>query len=101
MKKLLIALCFIGSVHAKEVAWMPNQGSGKIVLTDEVCKDYKTGKTYSGLLRMFSYLSDGYTIEGCYYFSDSLVNGIWINGDERKYEINNFYTYEKKSGTNL
>ena len=41
MKKLLIALCFIGSVQAKDIAWMPNQANGKIVLTDEVCKDKK------------------------------------------------------------
>ena len=100
MKKLLIALCFVsGVVNSANIAWMSNQAGGRIVLTDEVCKD--KGKTYSSLNRLFMYTSEGYTMEGCFYISGDLVNAIWTNGREMKYEVNEFTLYNKSKGINL
>jgi hypothetical protein len=95
MKKLFIALFFIGSVHAKGVAWMPNQAGGKIVLTDEVCKDNK-GKVYKALNKLYMYTEAGYTQEGCFYISDETVKTIWSDGNEMRYPIENFTIYQKK-----
>ena len=100
MKKLLIALCFIGSVQAKDIAWMPNNANGKIILTNDVCKDPK-GKTYNSLNKIFMYTSQGYTMDGCFYISGELVNAIWSNGQEMKYELGEFTLYNKGKDTNL
>jgi hypothetical protein len=96
MKKLFVGLCLISSVaNAYNLAWMPNKANGKIVLTNEPCKDNKSGKTYSTLNRIFMYTSEGYTMEGCFYITDDLVNAVWSNGQEMKYEIMDFTLYEK------
>ena len=101
MKKLLIALCFIGSVQAKDIAWMPNQANGKIVLTDEICKDPK-GKTYKGLNRMFFYSSTGVTMDGCFYVRGEIIDSIWEDGSQMRYPVGNFVLFEKQSnGVNL
>jgi hypothetical protein len=94
MKKLLIALCFIGSVQAKDIAWMPNQAGGKVVLTDEACKDNK-GKTYQGLSRMFLYSETGLTLDGCFYVRGDVVDAIWDDGVKMRYPTTNFRLYEK------
>lgn len=101
MKKLLIALCFIGSVQAKDIAWMPNQANGKIVLTDEVCKD-KKGKIYTSLNRMFFYSETGLTMDGCFYVRGEVVDSIWDDGVQMRYPIGSFMLYEKQgNGVNL
>jgi hypothetical protein len=99
MKKLLIALCFVGSVQAKDIAWMPNQANGKIVLTDEVCKD-RQGKIYKSLNRMFLYSETGLTLDGCFYVRGEVVDAIWDDGVKMRYPTNNFILYEK-SGVNI
>jgi hypothetical protein len=88
-----------GVVNSANIAWMSNQAGGRIVLTDEVCKD--KGKTYSSLNRLFMYTSEGYTMEGCFYISGDLVNAIWTNGREMKYEVNEFTLYNKSKGISL
>jgi len=99
MKKLLIALCFIGSVQAKDIASMPNQAGGKVVLTDEVCKD-RQGKVYKGLNRMFLYSETGLTMDGCFYVRGEVIDAIWDDGVKMRYPVNNFTLYEK-SGVNI
>jgi hypothetical protein len=96
----LLLLCFIGSVQAKDIAWMPNQANGKIVLTDEICKD-KQGKTYKTLNRMFLYSASGSTMDGCFYVRGEIVDSIWDDGVPMRYPIGNFTLYEKQQGTNL
>ena len=101
MKKLLFIFFLVSNVaNAWNVAWMPNKAGGKIVLTNEVCKDNKSGKTYNLLKRMFMYTSEGYTMEGCFYISDNIVNATWHNGSEMKYELEDFTLYDK-GGKNL
>lgn len=99
MKKLLIALCFIGSVQAKDIAWMPNQAGGRVVLTDEICKDGK-GKTYQGLNRMFLYSETGLTLDGCFYIRGDVVDAVWDDGVKMRYPTSNFRLFEK-SGVNI
>jgi len=94
MKRLLIALCFIGSVQAKDIAWMPNQAGGRIVLTDEVCKDGQ-GKIYKGLNRIFLYSETGLTMDGCFYVRGDIVDVVWESGDKRRYPVNSFTLHEK------
>jgi hypothetical protein len=100
MKKYaLLLLCFMELAQAKDIAWMPNQANGKIVLTDEICKD-KQGKTYKTLNRMFLYSASGSTMDGCFYVRGEIVDSIWDDGVQMRYPIGNFTLYEKQ-GTNL
>jgi hypothetical protein len=98
MKNLLWGLLLVvGVCNADTIASMPNQGGGKIVLTNETCKH--AGKTYSKLSRAYNYTSEGYTSEGCFYIEDESVVIIWDqNGSvsKRRYPAENF-TIIKKS----
>ena len=99
MKKLLIALYFIGSAQAENIAWMANQAGGKIILTNEICKS--DGKTYNTLNRLFMFTKEGYTMEGCFYLDNELVNTVLYNNKEMKYPIADFTLYKTEKGTNL
>lgn len=102
MKNLLFSLFLVSNLaNAWNVAWMPNKAGGKIVLTDEACKDNKTGKSYNALKRLFMYTSEGYTMDGCFYISGDLINAVWTNGTEMKYELIDFTLYEKFNGVKL
>lgn len=102
MKKLImVSLLSLLSVHANAdtIASMPNQGGGKIVLTNEVCKHNK--KTYPDLNRAYNYTSEGYTGEGCFYVEDESVVIIWgQNGSvaKRRYPAENFTIIKKSKG---
>ena len=97
MKKLLLALLAVSSLaNAKGVAFFNNQAGGKVVITDEVCKN-KEGKVYEGLWRAYMYTSSGETDEGCFYVEDDVVRLSWAgSGNERKYPLNIFTLYEKQ-----
>jgi hypothetical protein len=94
MKSLLIGMLFIcHTAIAMNVAWMPNKAGGKIVITNDTCK---TGnKTYNSLNKIFMYTGEGYTMSGCFYISNNIINAIWDNGSEMKYELEDFTLYEK------
>jgi len=95
MKKLLLLLIFVGNVTlASGIAWTDNNAGGKIIITNEVCKDLD-GKAYKKLNRIYMFTSEGITMEGCYYLADELVNAIWVNGRQMKYAISGFTLYEK------
>jgi hypothetical protein len=82
---------------ADAIATMPNEGGGKIVLTDEVCKS--EGKTYSKLGRAYSYTTTGHNSEGCFYVEDETVVVIWntANGmKQMRYPVDNFALSKKK-----
>lgn len=89
----------VSSCKAEMIASMPNQGGGKIVLTNEVCKLDK--KVYDTLRRSYFYTAEGYTSEGCYYVEGDSVMVIWDMADgkpaKRRYPADNF-TIIKKSG---
>lgn len=94
MKKLLIALMLVAGVaQAETVATLPNQAGGKIVLTNEVCKDPSTGEVYSSLRRCYNYGASGNTSEGCYFVEDESVVVVWVNTSGRsksRYPLVNF-----------
>ena len=95
MKKLLLSLLCVSSLSMAEgIAWLSNNAGGKIIITNEICKD-PDGKVYKKLNRIYMYTSEGLTMEGCFYAADDLVNAIWINGKQMKYAISDFTLYEK------
>jgi hypothetical protein len=98
MKKLLTALLFVPMLaQAEAIATMPNEGGGKIVLTDEVCKH--EGKTYNKS-RAYNYTTSGHGSEGCFYIEDETVVVIWNTSSgtrQMRYPAENF-TLTKKKG---
>jgi hypothetical protein len=82
---------------ADAIATMPNEGGGKIVLTDETCK-YE-GKVYNKLSRAYNYTTSGHSSEGCFYIEDETVVVIWDTsaGVRRmRYPAENFTIIKKK-----
>lgn len=82
---------------AEAIATMPNEGGGKIVLTDEVCKH--DGKTYKELSRAYNYTTAGYSSEGCFFIEDETVVVVWAlaSGAKRmRYPAENFTVIKKK-----
>jgi len=103
-----LTLCFalLGGSKAclaEAIATMPNQGQGKIVLTNEVCK--VDGKTYSSLHRAYNYTVEGYGSEGCYAVEDDTVVVIWKKSDggsqRMRYSLDNFTMTKKGGGTRI
>jgi hypothetical protein len=93
----LIAFMLPTVAFAGAIATMPNEGGGKIVLTDEVCKHKDT--TYSGLSRAYNYTTSGHSSEGCFYVEDETVVVIWDTtaGVRRmRYPAENFTLIKKK-----
>lgn len=99
-----LTLCFalLGGSKAclaEAIASMPNQGQGKIVLTNDACK--VDGKTYSSLYRAYNYTVEGYGSEGCYVVEDDTVVVIWRKSDgtsqRMRYPLDNFTLNTKKS----
>lgn len=104
MRKLLVCLLFAPILsQAEMIASMNNQGGGKIVLTNEICKVGE--KTYSKLNRAYNYTSEGYNSEGCFYIEDETVVVVWgqANGAKQmRYPIENFTVIKKtRSGTQI
>jgi hypothetical protein len=99
MKTLLIALLTALSINiakADAIATMPNNGEGKVVLTNQVCK-YE-GKVYEPLKRAYTYDAKGYTYEGCFYLEDETVVIIWAIGkkaETRRYPASEFSLIKK------
>ena len=84
-------VAFTTWAFAATIATMPNEGGGKIVLTDEVCKH--EGKSYDKLNRAYNYTTSGYSSEGCFFVEDETVVVIWKleSGPQRmRYPIQNF-----------
>jgi hypothetical protein len=84
-------MAFVTWTYAATIATMPNEGGGKIVLTDEICRH--EGKTYDKLNRAYNYTTSGHGSEGCYFVEDETVVVIWslASGPKRmRYPIENF-----------
>ena len=97
---VITGMCLMGlidEVRAEAIASMPNQGQGKIVLTNETCTYDK--KTYNTLKRAYNYTFEGYTTEGCFYVEDETIVVIWAlagKSSTMRYPLENF-TLTKKS----
>jgi hypothetical protein len=98
---IITGMCLMGlinEVRSETIASMPNQGQGKIVLTNETCT-YGT-KSYSNLSRAYNYTSEGYTMEGCFYVEDETVVVIWATNGKAttmRYPANNFNLTKKST----
>lgn len=96
MKKLFLALALVSGVAQADTWSMPNQGGGKVVLTDRECKGYPS------LRESYAYTSEGYW-SGCWTIIDGKVH--MVAGDERRvYELKSFkpdHITPKKKGTSL
>jgi hypothetical protein len=89
--KYIIALLLTLGVHtaqAEAIATMPNNGDGKIVLTNEVC--VVNNKTFSELRRAYTYTAQGHTQEGCFMIEHETVVVIWASGNKMRYPAENF-----------
>jgi hypothetical protein len=95
----IILVAYITHSYGATIATMPNEGGGKIVLTDEVCKH--SGTTYSKLNRAYNYTTSGHGSEGCYFVEDETVVVIWDtpSGVRRmRYPIENFDVPKQRRG---
>lgn len=99
---LILFLMFATSAKAGAIASMPNEGGGKIVLTDEVCKN--AGKTYNKLSRAYNYTTSGHGSEGCFYIEDETVVVIWDTAAgvrQMRYPAENFTLIKRSKGTQI
>ena len=84
--------------NAEMVAWLGNQGGGKIVITNQVCVDPVTNQRYDALKRAYNYDSSGGTSEGCFFVEDESVVVVWVEPTKRttsRYPLVNFTISEK------
>lgn len=93
MKYIIAILLTLGVniAQAEAIATMPNEGGGRVVLTNLPC-EYKN-KTYKNLNRAYTYTNSGINIEGCYGIEDDTVVAVWIVGsgsETRRYPISSF-----------
>jgi hypothetical protein len=99
---LILLLAFMPTAKAAAIATMPNEGGGKIVLTDEVCKN--DGKTYNKLNRAYNYTTAGHGSEGCFYIEDETVVVIWDTAAgvrKMRYPAENFTLIKRSKGTQI
>ena len=87
MKKILFALLFVTTTAMADSWFMPNQGNGEIVITDQVCKQEKVLKfAYSWTEKIY--------FEGCWGIVDNNIHIVWFNPDgtrsRRVYRISDF-----------
>jgi hypothetical protein len=98
MRKWLSCLLFVPILaSAASIASMPNEGGGKIVLTDDICRH--EGKTYSKLNRAYNYTTSGHSSEGCFYVEDETVVVIWntsVGVRTMRYPLENFTLINRK-----
>lgn len=87
MKKILVLLLLCLSVHANAdtAAWMPNNGGGKIVLTDKDCQEdprqFMAYTTSSSISTQF----------GCWFSDDVMVHITWSStGSFKSYPLENW-----------
>jgi hypothetical protein len=88
IKKILIivvvtsCMWFANKAFSRNIAWLPNQGGGKIIITDEPC--VYNGQNYSLAKRIYNYVYSGASYEGCYEVNGENIQVIWF-GDSKYY----------------
>jgi hypothetical protein len=79
--------------HADAIFETPNQGGGKIVLTDELCRDNSHKLAYS-------MIAGADTILGCWAADSQYVHIGWYDGSLRSYPVDG-WVYLKSNKSNL
>ena len=93
MRKLLIALLFVPLIAQSEALFETyNKGGGKIVLTDETCRDGSHKLAYT--------MMPGYdTLLGCWTADTQYVHIGWYDGTLRSYDYNGWRDVRKTKPT--
>lgn len=101
MKRILFGLLLLSSIaRADTFATLPNESGGKIVLTDEACKD-NNGRVYEKLRRAYNYGASGTTGEGCWTLEDETILVYWLDSDRKmRYPAGNFTLAPKYKKSN-
>ena len=89
---ILILMSLITSAEAKVIAESNNKGGGKIVLTDEACRQ-------KGYKLAYTQMSGYSTLLGCWSSDDSFVHIMWYDNDLRSYPMDTWYLPETKPNT--
>ena len=74
----LLAFCL--SAQAKVIAELPNKGGGRIILTDEACRQ-------KGYKLAYSQMEGNSTLLGCWSTDSQFVHIMWYDNDLRSYGI--------------
>ena len=100
----MVAMCafalithFTPQAKAEALATLPNNGGGKIVLTDEECIAH--GVKYEPLRRAYSFVASGTIHEGCFYVDNTTesVVIVWtIGGKQNRYPKYDFKVIPKE-----
>jgi hypothetical protein len=100
IKKLIaVLLCLPLLAVAEPIAQADNDGGGKIVLTNDAC--IVKGKHYENLYVIYSVLSGGRSIDGCYGLEGDTVVAIWEDCTKYRYPVSIFTLIKKKSGKQI
>jgi hypothetical protein len=86
MKKLILTICLTAlslAAKAEPIGYIPNDAGGQIVFTTEVCR--YLGESFPELKRVFTFMRNGRTVEGCYYYESrtELLMVRWSDNGER------------------
>ena len=91
MKTLIIPLLLVALGIAHADTWeLENRIGGKIVATDRPCPR----KSGEGLLYVYSYISSGETLQGCWTAMDRNIVIMWDNGQMTVHAVEAFMPVE-------
>lgn len=83
MKKLLLSLLFVcGLANSTILATLQNRAGGLMYFTDSQCA--RKNDPYWKIV--YSTLSGGQTIWGCWFYSDGMVHVQWDSGDTSAFD---------------
>ena len=74
----LLAFCL--SAQAKVIAELVNKGGGKIVITNEACRQ-------AGYKLAYTQMDGAQTLLGCWSMDDSFIHILWYDNDLRSYPL--------------
>lgn len=83
----LLAFCL--TAQAKAVAELPNKGGGKIIITDEACRQ-------QGYKLAYTQMNGAPTMLGCWGMDNKFIHIMWYDNDLRSYELEYWRVIEVK-----
>ena len=93
-KLLLILLLVCGSANAEILALLRNQAGGIMYFTDAQCAT--ESNPYWKII--YSTISGGQTVWGCWFYSDGMVHVRWQNGNTSAFDATDLTLTKKRSG---
>ncbi|MES2362382.1 MAG: hypothetical protein V4646_11345 [Pseudomonadota bacterium] len=87
MLRILAVLTLGLHIHVRADTWeQPNEGGGRIVLTDRACNE----KDSAELMSAYTYLGNGSMLPGCWATLDAKVHIVWDNGKRSVFSMYSF-----------